>query len=97
KLRIAKVKQTTTNGIDSTSVKYSQPAGAAGGKRATSRIPFLVAIPKSVMNPIIAGMLRIPEVKYIANTPPIKARGRLSRIIPASLKFLNSRNLIIKR
>ena len=61
-----------------------------------SRIPFLVAMPNRVMKPIIAGILNIPEVNQIVNTPPIKANGRLRRIIPASLKFLNSYILILK-
>ena len=39
---------------------------------------------------MIAGILRIPDVIHMENTPPINASGKLSRIIPASLKFLNS-------
>ena len=50
-----------------------------------SSIPFLVAMPKREMNPIIAGMLMMPSVKKTANTPPINANGRLSNTASAWL------------
>ena len=54
-----------------------------------SNIPFLVAIPKREINPIIAGMLIIPSVILTAITPPINANGRFSKITAACVKFLN--------
>ena len=48
-----------------------------------SNIPFLVAIPNREMKPIIAGMLMMPSAKNIANTPPMRASGRLSRTADA--------------
>jgi hypothetical protein len=51
---------------------------------------LLVAIPKRVINPIMAGILTMPVVNQRLNTPPISARGRDSRIIRESLTFLNS-------
>ena len=44
----------------------------------TSSMPLRVAMPKSDMKPIMAGILTIHPVRLIATTPPIRASGRLS-------------------
>src|SRR5207244_602490 len=44
----------------------------------TSMIPFLVAMPNRVMNPIIDATLRTPPARNTPATPPRRARGRLS-------------------
>ena len=52
-------------------------------------IPFLVAMPKRDMKPIMDGMLMMPSVKKTANTPPINANGRLSNTASAWLTLRN--------
>ena len=47
---------------------------------ATNNIPFRIAMPKRVMKPIIDGMLTMPDEIRIANTPPINAKGKLTKI-----------------
>ena len=47
-------------------------------------------MPNSEMNPMMAGMLRIPSVKNMANTPPMSASGRFSSTTSDCEMFLNS-------
>ena len=58
--------------------------------RLMSNIPLRVAIPNNDMKPMMAGMLTSPVVIIKANTPPIKANGKLRRITPLCAAFLNS-------
>jgi hypothetical protein len=58
--------------------------------RLINKMPFLVAIPKRVINPIIDGILITFDENFIAKIPPIRASGRLSRIIEASVVSRNS-------
>ena len=53
----------------------------------TSMIPFLVAIPNNVMNPIIEATLSTPPERNTPATPPIRASGRLSMMSSASREF----------
>ena len=55
----------------------------------TRSMPFRVAMPKSEMKPMIAGMLTSPVVTTSAKMPPMSASGRLSRMMPASLALRN--------
>ncbi len=54
------------------------------------RIPFLVAMPKSVIKPMMAGMLNMPDVSHTLSTPPINANGRFNKIMVEIFTFLNS-------
>ena len=55
-----------------------------------NKIPLRVATPKRVIKPIIDGILTTPEVAATANTPPIRARGKVIKTIPESEALLNS-------
>ena len=55
-------------------------------------MPLRVAMPNKVIKPIIDGILIMLEVKNTANTPPIKANGKLSNTIADNVRFLNSIN-----
>ncbi len=47
-------------------------------------MPFLAAMPNSVIRPIIEATFKTPPDKKMPNTPPINASGRLTRMISAS-------------
>ena len=49
-----------------------------------SSMPLRVAMPKSEMKPMTAGMLTSPVVSTMAKMPPMSASGRLSSMTPAS-------------
>ena len=47
-------------------------------------MPLRVAMPNSVMNPIIVATLSTPPARNTPATPPISASGRLTMTISAS-------------
>ena len=57
-----------------------------------SSMPLRVAMPKSEMKPMMAGMLTSPVVMTMAKMPPMSASGRLSSITPASIVLRNCMN-----
>ena len=50
----------------------------------TIMMPLRAAMPKSVIKPIKEATLKTPPDKKIPNIPPIKASGKLTRMISAS-------------
>jgi hypothetical protein len=78
----------STNSLDDVS-KADNPSCCKSLYLDISNIPLRVAIPKSDMKPIIAGMLITPPVRKIVNTPPINANGRFSKITADCVTLLN--------
>ena len=56
-----------------------------------NNIPFRVAIPNKLINPMVEAMETMPDVKYTIKIPPISANGRFNSTIVANLISLNSK------